>query len=312
MSHRDRLPQTEGELFLTDAGIETVLIFHEGVDLAEFAAFPLLADDAGQEALRGYYEPFLSLARQRGTGFVLSSPTWRANADWGARIGYDAELLARVNRASIGLMEQLRDDAGAGQPIVIEGMLGPRADGFSAASAMSAWEAERYHAAQLRVLADTAADLAAAITITYAEEAIGVVRAAGKVGLPSVISFTLETDGCLPSGQALGAAIEQVDAATDGACAYFMINCAHPSHFAGSLDGGDTVRERVRGLRANASTRSHAELDAAEDLDEGDPADLGARYVGLRAALPNLTVLGGCCGTDIRHVRAIAEAWLRP
>ena len=177
---------------------------------------------------------------------------------------------------------------------------------------MSAWDAERYHAVQLRVLADTAADLASAITIAYAEEAIGIVRAAEKVGLPSVISFTLETDGRLPGGQSLGAAIEQVDAETDGACAYFMINCAHPTHFADAVGGDAAIRDRVRGLRANASTRSHAEMDAADDLDDGDPADLAARYVALRETLPNLSVLGGCCGTDIRHVQAIADAWLAP
>jgi S-methylmethionine-dependent homocysteine/selenocysteine methylase len=310
MSRRDPLPQTDGGLFLTDGGIETSLIFHQGIDLPEFAAFPLLGDEAGREALRAYYEPFLALARERGTGFVLTAPTWRANADWGAGLGYGAEELARVNRQAIDLLERLRDEAGAGGPIVIEGLVGPRADGSDAAAAMSAWEAERYHAVQLRVLADTAADLAAALTISYADEAIGIVRAAQKAGLRPVISFTVETDGRLPSGQALGAAIEQVDAETDGACAYFMINCAHPTHFADALAESDAIRDRVWGLRANASTRSHAELDAADELDAGDPADLGARYAALRELLPNLRVLGGCCGTDIRHVQAISDAWL--
>jgi homocysteine S-methyltransferase len=310
MSHRDSLPQTEGGVFLTDAGLETVLIFHEGIDLPGFAAFPLLEDDAGREALTSYYEPFLSLARERDTGFVLTSPTWRANPDWAAKLGYDGETLAKVNRHSIELMERLRADAGTGQPILIEGLLGPRDDGYAPAATMSAREAEQYHAVQLRVLADTAADLASAVTITYADEAIGIVRAAEKAGLPCAISFTLETDGKLPSGQTLWSAIDQVDAETDGACAYFMINCAHPTHFADTLGDGGAVRDRIRGLRANASTRSHAELDEAEELDDGDPADLGARYVALRATLPNLTVLGGCCGTDIRHVQAIADAWL--
>jgi homocysteine S-methyltransferase len=309
MPQRDSLPQTEGGLFLTDGGLETVLIFHDGIDLPGFAAFPLLEDDAGQAALRAYYEPFLALARERGTGFVLTSPTWRANPDWGAKLGYDAETLAKVNRHSIELMERLRADADADQPILIEGLLGPRDDGYAPAATMTAPEAEQYHAVQLRVLADTAADYASAITITYADEAIGVVRAAEKAGLPSVIAFTLETDGRLPSGQSLEGAIDQVDAETDGACAYFMINCAHPTHFADVVAEGGAYRDRIRGLRANASTRSHAELDEAEDLDDGDPEDLGARYVALRDALPNLSVLGGCCGTDIRHVRAIAAAW---
>ena len=309
MSQRTTLPQTEGGVFLTDAGLETVLIFHDGIDLPAFASFPLVEDEAGRAALNGYYAPFLQLARERGTGFVLSSPTWRANQDWGDQLGYDAETLAKINRHSIEMLERLRADAGPGQPILIEGMLGPRSDGYAPTTTMSPSDAERYHAVQLRVFADTAVDMASAITLTYAEEAIGVVRAAAKLGLPSAIGFTVETDGRLPSGQTLRAAIDQVDAETDGACGYFLINCAHPTHFAEMLAEGPPI-ERIHGLRANASTRSHAELDAAEELDDGDPADLGARYVALRGSLPNLAVLGGCCGTDFRHVEAIADAWL--
>jgi homocysteine S-methyltransferase len=207
-------------------------------------------------------------------------------------------------------MEEVRAAApSSSQPVLIEGLLGPRDDGYAPSALMTADQAERYHAVQLGVLADTAADFASALTLTYADEATGIVRAAGRAGLPVAIAFTLETDGRLSSGQTLGDAIRQVDDATDGACAYFMINCAHPTHFADAIDD-PAIRERVRGLRANASMLSHAELDEAEDLDDGDPADLGARYAALREALPHLSVLGGCCGTDIRHVREIAGAWI--
>jgi S-methylmethionine-dependent homocysteine/selenocysteine methylase len=144
--------------------------------------------------------------------------------------------------------------------------------------------------------------------MTYVEEAIGIARAASDAGMPAVISFTVETEGRLPSGQDLGSAIEEVDAEAATPPAYFMINCAHPTHFAGIVEGGGAWRDRIRGLRANASTKSHAELDEATELDEGDPADLGARYGALRSSLPNLTVLGGCCGTDHRHVAAIRDA----
>jgi S-methylmethionine-dependent homocysteine/selenocysteine methylase len=308
MSARAQLPQTEGGTYLTDGGIETVLIFHEGIDLPAFAAFPLVDDEQGRATLRGYFEPYLELARDHDAGFVLTSPTWRANPDWAAEVGYDREALAGVNRRSIALLEELRAAVPSSQPVLIEGLLGPRGDGYAPASLMTADEAERYHAVQLAALADTAADFVSAITMTYADEATGVVRAAAKAGLPVTIAFTLETDGRLPSGQPLHAAIAQVDAETDGACAYFGINCAHPTHFADVLDHGE-IRDRVRSLRANASMLSHAELDAADDLDDGDPADLGARYAALRDRLPHLTVLGGCCGTDIRHVRAIADAW---
>lgn len=136
-------------------------------------------------------------------------------------------------------------------------------------------------------------------------------RAARAAGMPVVISFTLETDGHLPSGQSLAEAIRETDAATDGAPAYYMINCAHPSHFRDRLAEGSDWRSRIRGLRANASRLSHAELDEATELDEGNPDELGADYRELRLLLPELAVFGGCCGTDHRHVEAIARAFDR-
>jgi S-methylmethionine-dependent homocysteine/selenocysteine methylase len=300
-------------LTLTDAGMETALIFHQGIDLPCFAAFPLVDTEDGREALRRYYRPFLDLARDRGTPFVLDAPTWRANSDWGAELGYDAAALAAVNRRSVAFIDEVRREARpAGGPAVqLEALVGPRGDGYAPGAMMSADEAEAYHAVQLSALADTAVDLVAALTITDAAEAIGIVRAARSVRLPITIGFTVETDGRLPSGQALGDAIAEVDRETDGGASQFMINCAHPAHFAGVLAaGGDDWCGRIGGLRANASMLSHAELDAAEELDDGDPADLAARYVAVRELLPNLTLIGGCCGTDIRHVTAICEAWL--
>jgi S-methylmethionine-dependent homocysteine/selenocysteine methylase len=311
MMQRGRLPQLDGDLFLTDGGIETVLIFHEGLDLPEFAAFDLLKDDAGTERLRAYYRPYLSLARERELGFVLESPTWRANPRWARAIGYDISRLDGFNRSAIKLLEQLRDEHKVTEaPIVISGCVGPHDDGYQPVSRLTADEAEAYHSTQIATFAQTAADLVTAITMTYVDEAIGVSRAAAAVGIPAVISFTVETDGCLPSGQPLREAIEQVDAATGGSPSYYMINCAHPAHFDAVLEESGAWRERIRGIRANASTRSHAELDEAPELDEGDPDDLGARYASLRALLPNLTVLGGCCGTDHRHIEKIRDACL--
>ncbi len=174
---------------------------------------------------------------------------------------------------------------------------------------LTADEAEAYHATQIGTFADTAADMVTALTMTYADEAIGVTRAAQKAGLPAVISFTLETDGRLPNGQPLGEAIEQVDRETGNGPAYYMINCAHPTHFEAVLEQGAPWVERIGGLRTNASMKSHAELDEAEELDEGDPADLSTRHGALKSRLPKVNVLGGCCGTDARHVGAICEVW---
>jgi S-methylmethionine-dependent homocysteine/selenocysteine methylase len=308
-TYRKHLPQLASDLFMTDGGMETTLMFHDGVDLPHFAAFDLLKDDAGIERLRRYYERYVAIARERRLGIVLESPTWRASADWGAKLGYDAERLAGANRKAIGLLLEIRAAWQTPRtPVVVSGNLGPRGDGYRADSRMSAAEAQDYHATQLETFARTDADMASAFTLNYVEEAIGIARAAGDCAMPVAISFTLDTDGRLPSGDSLQQAIEATDAATGGYPLYYMINCAHPTHFEHVLCGAGSWRERIRGLRANASKRSHAELDESTDLDDGDPQELGAQYREVRALLPHLSVVGGCCGTDHRHVEEICRA----
>ena len=303
------LSQLDGRTFITDAGMETVLIYRDGLELPEFASFVLLDDPAGIEALRSYYGEYVAIAERHGFGIVLDTPTWRANPDWGARLGYSAEGLDDVNRRGVALLEEVREAAGNGVDVLISGCIGPRGDGYVVGEVMSAKEAQGYHSAQVATFASTNSDLVSALTLNYAAEAMGIARAAAEAGIPSVISFTVETDGRLPSGQELRDALAEVDEATGGAPAYYMVNCAHPTHFENVLAGGGL--DRVRGLRANASTKSHAELDEAEELDQGDPDDLAERYRGLRPLLPNLTVVGGCCGTDERHIEAICAAWTR-
>jgi S-methylmethionine-dependent homocysteine/selenocysteine methylase len=312
MHHRHRLPQLDAARpFLTDGGLETTLIFHRGLHLPCFAAFDLLKDEAGRNELRAYFAAYVALARERGVGFVLDTATWRANPDWARRLGYSLEDLDDANRAAVALAEEIRADGETeGTPIVINGVIGPRGDGYDPGALMSPDEAEGYHAPQVATFAASAVDMVTAVTMTNADEAIGIARAARAHDVPAVISFTLETDGRLPDGQPLPGAIERVDAETGGSVAYFMINCAHPSHFVGVLAEDGAWRERIGGLRANASAKSHAELDEADELDEGDPAALGAEHGALRPRLGAVTVLGGCCGTDRRHVEAIGRAWI--
>jgi len=301
------LPQLSGSVFIADGGMETTLIFRDGFDLPHFAAFTLLDDERGRAGLRAYYEPYLQVAREHGVGVVLDTPTWRANPDWGALLGYSPEQLDDVNRRAVGLLDELR---GSDANVLISGCVGPRGDGYVADELMSADEAERYHSRQIGTFGGSGADLVSAITMTYAEEAIGVARAAAAAGVPVVLSFTVETDGRLPSGQPLREAVEQADAETAGSVAYVMVNCAHPTHFDDVLAGDEPWVKRVRGLRPNASTKSHAELDEAEELDAGDPVDLAARLGELRRRLPALTVVGGCCGTDERHIGEMCRAVL--
>jgi S-methylmethionine-dependent homocysteine/selenocysteine methylase len=307
------LPQLSGDrVFLTDGGLETSMIFHRGLDLPLFASYKLLEDGQGRAALRGYFSRYLAVARERGAGFILDTATWRSNPDWGARLGDDAAALDAINRAAVEFAQEIRADQGElDAPVLVNGVVGPRGDGYVVEDAMTAADAEQYHAAQVRTFAAAGAAMVSAITMTYAEEATGIARAADAAGIPVAISFTVETDGRLPSGQALGDAIAQVDSETGGSVAYYMVNCAHPSHFEHVLADGGGWLERIAGVRANASTLSHAELDEAEELDEGDPDSLGAGYVALRAHLPNANVLGGCCGTDERHIAAVAAAWER-
>ena len=305
--HRSRLPQLDGTQLLTDSGLETTLIFHEGLDLPAFASYPLVANEEGRQVLRAYFERHMAIAADHGTGFVLESPTWRASRDWGANLGHGPEDLAEMNRRAIDLLVELRDAATLPGPVVISGNLGPRGDGYQPDTAMSIEEAQAFHAEQIGWLADTPADMISAFTLSTVAEGVGVIRAARAAGMPVVVSYTTETDGRLPDGTALATAIEMSDELTDGAAAYFMVNCAHPDHFRHAFETDAAWLRRIGGIRANASRQSHAELDAAEELDAGNPAELGRDYARLSRMLPNLRVLGGCCGTDHRHVEAMAE-----
>ena len=307
--YRHALPQLGADVFLTDSGLETDLLYNQGVELDAFAAFPLLTDPDGVSRLRAYYVAHAKVAVENGVGFVLEAPTWRANSDWGALLEFDASGLDAVNRQAVELLVDIRDEfADADLRFPISGCLGPRADGYHPEAAMSVAAAQAYHRPQIETLADTEADLVSALTLPHPAEAIGIARAAREVEMPVVLSFTVETDGNLPDGTPLGEAVQHVDAETEGYPAYYMINCAHPSHFAPVLESDAPWLPRIKGIRANASTRSHAELDEATDFDSGNPVTFGESYAQLRSRCPGLTVLGGCCGTDIRHIRGIARA----
>ena len=310
--YRNNLPQLGGGMFLADGGMETSLIFHDGMELPYFASFVLLRDEAGREALRRYFRDYMNLAKARGLGFIMDTATWRANPDWAVKLDIGPAELDRLNREAVALGIALRNDfeTAGGKPCVVNGVVGPRGDGYRPDVQMGAREANLYHALQIASLASAGADMVSAITMNYVNEAIGIALAARDEGMPCVISFTVETDGNLASGASIGEAITAVEAATGSYPAYYMINCAHPSHFAQWLPEDASWLGRVRGVRANASTKSHAELDESDTLDIGDMHDLGRRYRALRTSLPRMNVVGGCCGTDHRHMAAICEAML--
>jgi homocysteine S-methyltransferase len=306
--YRHHLPQLAGGDFLTDGGLETTLVFHRGMDLPHFAAFPLLDSDDGMGELIAYIEPYILMARQRGVGFILDTPTWRANADWGHKLGYDRDALDDLNQRAVTFAEACRRKwEMPATPIVINGIIGPRGDAYKGGQS-SMMAARDYHRDQVASFARSPADMISAMTINTVEEAAGIALAAAEHQIPCVISFTVETDGRLLDGPSLGEAIERTDEASDGAPLYYMVNCAHPSHFEQAMATDRAWIRRVHGIRANASAKSHAELDESETLDIGDLSDLGQRYKALRNAHPGLRILGGCCGTDHRHIAAICEA----
>ena len=305
----DRLPQLSGRPFLTDGGIETQLIYLEGLELPLFAAFHLLRDAKAAAVVERVLGDYARVARDHGVGCILESVTWRASRDWGSKLGYNREDLAHANYQAIDMLRRIRGDvATAETPVVISGNVGPRGDGYVLGEQMSPAEAEAYHGEQVAWLDAADVDLITAVTLNYVDEAIGFANAVRRTRRPCVVSFTVETDGRLPGGETIGEAIMAVDEASAGYPAYYMINCAHPSHFAAELENGGTWRERIRGIRANASCKSHAELDASETLDAGDRGELAGWFRRLRDALPHLNVLGGCCGTDPSHIAAIASA----
>ncbi len=299
------------DLVVTDGGLETWLLFQRGIDLPAFAAYPLASTSDGRALLREYFDHYLAIARASGAALQLEAPTWRANPDWAAVLGHGREQLAGMIRAAVAVVTELRAEWREEQRFVAGGAVGPRGDGYRAAARMDAREAQSYHAFQIEQMAAAGIDVVTAMTIGYPEEAIGIVRAAAAADVPVVVSFTVETDGRLPSSIPLGEAITATDEATGGYASTFMINCAHPTHFAGALEHSAPWTRRIGAVRANASLLSHAELDEMEHLDDGDPGELAARYLELRELLPELRMVGGCCGTDHRHVGAIVEAWTR-
>lgn len=304
-----KLPQLGTRIFLTDGGLETTLVFHEQMELPHFAAFDLLRTTEGRQTLVEYFERYIAIAKADDAGFILESPTWRASPDWGVKLGYSREAIAEVNRQSIVLLRRLAAiHASPRTPIVVSGCVGPRGDGYDPGQIMSPEAAQDYHDVQISAFSASGADMTTAITMTNVPETIGIVRCARGRRLPVAVSFTVETDGRLPTGHSLGEAIDVVDQSTDGYAAYYMINCAHPTHFDEALQSDARWTKRIRGIRANASKRSHQELNDSSDLDDGDPHELADAYRELLARLPHITVLGGCCGTDHRHVSSISRA----
>lgn len=316
--------------------METQLVFQSDFVLREFSAFELLNSNKGMEFLRNYYRRHVNLATTKEEdghhghlGFVLESVLWRANPDWLHQLGYTslAEDLPRLCQQAMDLLQEIEKEFPS-IPMVKSGTVGPRSDGYVAALEMTPQQAKEYHTPQIIAMKQAGADIVTAMTMNYINEGIGIALAAEQVGIPVVLSFTVETNGHLRTGETLQNIIETVDAATNGYPAYYMINCAHPTHFLSTVStitnsNGTTSsttsqeeacyrwKSRLGGIRCNASRKSHAELDECEVLDDGNPVEFGKEYQELLKELPSVNVVGGCCGTDYRHVLEVKRAYMR-
>ena len=305
-----RLPHETDDIFLTDGGTETWLMYKRGFELPHFSAFHLLHDEKAVRALRDYYAAFANIAVKLGTPFIFDSLTYRASRDWGALLGYSTEGLAEMNHKCIELYRECATEAGlAPENTVISGCIGPKGDAYQTNQDLTAESAEAYHSEQIDTFKVARADIVTALTLNTTDEAIGITMAAAKAGIPAVIAFTIEKDRKLRSGETLKQAIETVDAATSNAPAYYMINCSHPVDFGPALSSAPWAN-RIRGLRANASSLDHGTLCQLGHLEEGNPDELASQYVDIRAAHPKMNVFGGCCGTDYLHVEKIGRALL--
>lgn len=305
-----KLPHETDDLFLTDGGTETWLMYKRGFELPEFSAFHLLNDEQATKALREYYCAFAEIAVKLGTGFIFDSLTYRASRDWGHLLGYSDAALADMNHKCLDLYRHCAAEAGlAEDKIVISGCIGPKGDAYKTHAGLTADQAEAYHHEQIATFKAAGAHIVTALTLNATDEAIGIARAAATENLPSVISFTLEKDRKLRSGETLQQAIEAVDSATDNMPAYYMINCSHPVDFGPAL-AKEPWANRIGGLRANASSLDHGTLCQLGHLEEGNPEELAAQYRDLKNSYPQMNVFGGCCGTDYAHVEKIGNALL--
>jgi len=302
-------PRHEGQLFLTDDGIETEIMYKWGFELPHFAMYPLLDNPDAMAAMRGMYRRYLDVVARHRLSALMGGLDYRASPDWGALLGYSREGLAEANLRSIAFLRELAAEyADDIAQILIAGYVGPRGDAYKVNRTITAPEAEDYHAAQLATLREADVDLAWALTFNNIPEAIGVARAAAGIGVPLAISFTLDGASRLSSGPSLAEAIETVEAATGAAApAFYTLNCSHPLEFEPALSTQGDWIERVRGFRPNASKMDKIALCKLGHLEEGDPVELGRLMGALARRYPHMDVWGGCCGTGDVHLDEIAR-----
>lgn len=297
-----------GELFLTEGGTETEIMYKHGFELPEFAMFPLLENPIAVTAMRDMFRSQLDVAAEFAMSMLLTGIDYRASPDWGAKLGYSPHGLAQANIQSIEFLRELAGEYNGQIPrTLIGGTIGPRGDAYQLNRTITAAEAEDYHSVQLATLKQAAVDFACAATFNNIPEAVGVARAAKKIGVPLIVSLTVDSSSRLKSGPTVADAIQAIDfEAADAAPISYLLNCSHPVEFEPALTAGPWT-SRLHGFRPNASKMEKLALCKLGHLEEGDPVELGRLMGGLARRYPHMNVWGGCCGTGDTHLRAIAR-----
>ena len=301
-------PRLENKFYLTEGGTETEILYKWGFELPEFAMFPLLDNPEADRVIRDMYRRYFEVAAEHNTGMLIVGHDYRASPDWGEKLGYSAEGLREMQQRTIQFLQEMRTEyEDRVSDVYIGASIGPRGDAYGTGDAITESEAEDYHSVQLENLEGTAADMAIALTFNNIPESIGVIRAGVAAGLPVGVSLTLTPEGRLRSGPSLREAIEAIEEATDGAAAWFGTNCAHPVEFEPAFADAGSWFDRLRYIRPNAAKMDKIALCSLGHLEDGDPVELGGEMGEIARRFPRADILGGCCGTDERHLSEIAQ-----
>lgn len=301
-------PFQDGLLYLTEAGTETEVLYKEGYELPHFAMWTLLDNPEAMERIGDMYRRYLDVAAENETGIVLCGFDYRASPDWAALLDVDRDGLREVIHRGIGFLRDVSDPYRDRVPhILLGGSIGPRGDAYSRGEPVTADSAEEYHSFQIACLKEAGADIACAHTFNNIPEAVGVARAARAEGLPLAMYFSLDSSSRLNTGPSLRDAVIETDSQTGNAPLFYGLNCSHPVEFEPALEPGDWI-DRLRSIRPNASKMEKIALCKLGHLEDGDPDELGAQMGDLARRYPHMDIMGGCCGTDERHLSRIAEA----
>ncbi|MCB8822139.1 homocysteine S-methyltransferase family protein [Microvirga rosea] len=300
-----------GVVFLTDGGIETRLIYEFSLGLRDFASFPELFDSRGRAALRKVYTSYLDVAAQSGRPMLIGSPTWRAHPDGLRHAGFgEPDDLTRVNTEAVSFLRELRREMKLEKQVYIAGVIGPRGDGYRAEGAPQTEEAQHYHHAQARALADAGVDFLYAPTFASRTELIGVALAMAGTGCTYALAPVINGHGDLPDGSSLSEVISFIDATVQPRPLYYLTGCVHASTFSDAVADDDRLQplmpKRLVGMKANASALPPEKLNDLDHVEGDEPAAFARGILNLHNKY-SLRILGGCCGTDAGHIRALAE-----